>query len=199
MEEAEYSRINDFYLPPRFLRLYDGPDANVEGAWRTMGRRVNKVKHHCLAADGTLQPILRLLPKPAHPSLAFWQGHPEGELLDQMSECLPEVVQEMAACIKKAGPSKSLTNVLAVDSQMLDRGKYILSQFAPVFKSYALLVRSYVEGGAVTDTQPQGGYTAFVHTKLSQVIGAPDIHAGVADVPDVQEWDSTQSTIHMQM
>ena len=34
----EYGKIYDFYLPPAFLRLYDGPSVNVEDMWRILGR-----------------------------------------------------------------------------------------------------------------------------------------------------------------
>merc|ERR1711959_244164 len=77
----------------------------------------------------------------------------------------------------------------------------ILSQFGPLAEFTALLVDGYVTGGtgvtvcrrnfpkqflhyhraghgAVTSPQTQRGYTAFVHTKISRVIGASGIHVG---------------------
>ena len=38
MGDVEYGKIYDFYLPPAFLRLYDGPSVNVEDMWRILGR-----------------------------------------------------------------------------------------------------------------------------------------------------------------
>eukprot|EP00971_Amphidinium_carterae_P042016 825469-Amphidinium_carterae.1 len=84
---------------------------------------------------------------------------------------------------------------------MIARGKYCLSQFGPLAENCAFLVDGYVAGGtavtvarrnfpkqflhyhraghgAVTSPQTQRGYTAFVHTKLSRVIGASGIHVG---------------------
>merc|ERR1712232_599924 len=85
--------------------------------------------------------------------------------------------------------------------EMVARGKYVLSQFGPLAVLTALLVDGYVAGGtgvtvcrrnfpkqflhyhraghgAVTSPQTQRGYTAFVHTKISRVIGASGIHVG---------------------
>ena len=84
---------------------------------------------------------------------------------------------------------------------MIARGKYILSQFGPLSENCAFLVDGYVAGGtavtccrrnfpkqflhyhraghgSVTSPQTQRGYTAFVHTKISRVIGASGIHVG---------------------
>ena len=38
MGDVKYGKIYDFYLPPAFLRLYDGPSVNVEDMWRILGR-----------------------------------------------------------------------------------------------------------------------------------------------------------------
>merc|ERR1712211_95851 len=85
--------------------------------------------------------------------------------------------------------------------EMIARGKYVLSQFGPLAENCAFLVDGYVAGGtavtvarrnfpkqflhyhravhgAVTSPQTQRGYTAFVHTKISRVIGASGIHVG---------------------
>jgi len=84
---------------------------------------------------------------------------------------------------------------------MIARGKYVLSQFGPLGENTAFLVDGYVSGGtaitvarrhfpkqflhyhraghgAVTSPQTQRGYTAFVHTKISRIIGASGIHVG---------------------
>merc|ERR1719242_1130453 len=84
---------------------------------------------------------------------------------------------------------------------MIARGKYCLSQFGPLAENCAFLVDGYVAGGtavtvarrnfpkqflhyhraghgSVTSPQTQRGYTAFVHTKISRVIGASGIHVG---------------------
>eukprot|EP00413_Alexandrium_margalefii_P050024 CAMPEP_0204610778 /NCGR_PEP_ID=MMETSP0661-20131031/61682_1 /ASSEMBLY_ACC=CAM_ASM_000606 /TAXON_ID=109239 /ORGANISM="Alexandrium margalefi, Strain AMGDE01CS-322" /LENGTH=647 /DNA_ID=CAMNT_0051622603 /DNA_START=89 /DNA_END=2032 /DNA_ORIENTATION=+ len=129
---------------------------------------------------------------------------PQGnQVFCQMNECIPEVVTAMRACIKETGVAKLFSaNITADDpAEMVARGKYVLSQFGPMAENCAFLVDGYVAGGtavtvarrnfpkqflhyhraghgAVTSPQTQRGYTAFVHTKLSRVIGASGIHVG---------------------
>merc|ERR1712066_10329 len=93
-------------------------------------------------------------------------------------------------------------NITADDpNEMIARGKYVLSQFGPLGELTALLVDGYVAGGtaitvcrrnfpqqflhyhraghgSVTSPQTQRGYTAFVHTKISRIIGSSGIHVG---------------------
>merc|ERR1712117_731411 len=84
-------------------------------------------------------------------------------------------VKAMRACIKETGESKLFSaNITADDpAEMIARGKYVLSQFGPLGENTAFLV-----DGAVTSPQTQRGYTAFVHTKISRIIGASGIHVG---------------------
>merc|ERR1719437_221731 len=129
---------------------------------------------------------------------------PQGnQVFCQMNECIPEVVKAMRAAIKETGMSKLFSaNITADDpAEMIARGKYVLSQFGPLGENTAFLVDGYVAGGtaitvarrnfprqflhyhraghgAVTSPQTQRGYTAFVHTKISRVIGASGIHVG---------------------
>merc|ERR1711972_105989 len=129
---------------------------------------------------------------------------PQGnQVFCQMNECIPEVVKAMRACIKETGESKLFSaNITADDpAEMIARAKYAMSQFGPLAENCAFLVDGYVAGGtavtvarrnfprqflhyhraghgSVTSPQTQRGYTAFVHTKISRVIGASGIHVG---------------------
>merc|ERR1712056_100160 len=129
---------------------------------------------------------------------------PQGnQVFCQMNECIPEVVKAMRACIKETGEAKLFSaNITADDPvEMIARGKYVMSQFGPLAENCAFLVDGYVAGGtavtvarrnfpkqflhyhraghgSVTSPQTQRGYTAFVHTKISRVIGASGIHTG---------------------
>jgi ribulose-bisphosphate carboxylase large chain len=129
---------------------------------------------------------------------------PQGnQVFCQMFDCIPEVVTAMQACMKETGASKLFSaNITADDpAEMIARGKYVLSQFGPLGENCAFLVDGYVAGGtaitvarrnfpkqflhyhraghgAITSPQTQRGYTAFVHTKISRVIGASGIHVG---------------------
>ena len=35
--DVEYGKIREVYLPPAFLRLYDGPSINLEDMWQILG------------------------------------------------------------------------------------------------------------------------------------------------------------------
>ena len=209
MGDVEYGKIYDFYLPPAFLRLYDGPAVNVEDMWRILGRGTT---NGGLVVGTIIKPKLGLQPKPfGEACYSFWQGgdfikndEPQGnQVFCQMNECIPEVVKAMRAAIKETGSSKLFSaNITADDpEEMIARGKYIMSQFGPLSENCAFLVDGYVAGGtavtccrrnfpkqflhyhraghgSVTSPQTQRGYTAFVHTKISRVIGASGIHVG---------------------
>merc|ERR1712151_1402118 len=128
---------------------------------------------------------------------------PGNQTFCQMNECIPQVVKAMQMAMAETGAGKLFSaNITADDpNEMIARGKYVLGQFGPIAENIAFLVDGYVAGGtavtvarrnfpkqflhyhraghgAVTSPQTQRGYTAFVHTKLSRVIGASGIHTG---------------------
>ena len=72
MGDVEYGKIYDFYLPPSFLRLYDGPAVNVEDMWRILGKGTS---NGGLVVGTIIKPKLGLQPKPfGEACYAFWQG-----------------------------------------------------------------------------------------------------------------------------
>ena len=72
MGDVEYGKIYDFYLPPAFLRLYDGPAVNVEDMWRILGKGTS---NGGLVVGTIIKPKLGLQPKPfGEACYAFWQG-----------------------------------------------------------------------------------------------------------------------------
>jgi len=128
----------------------------------------------------------------------FWQGGdfimhdaPRGkQVFCQMDECSPAVVEAMRDCIRETGVAQpSSANITAADNaERVARGKYVLSQFGPLSLSCVLLVDGYVAGGTAVTVARRSpptqmvhhhrGYTAFVHTTLSSVIGASGICVG---------------------
>merc|ERR1712178_580024 len=209
MGDVEYGKIYDIYFPPSYLRLFDGPAVNIVDMWRLFGRSMT---NGGLVVGTIIKPKLGLQPKPfGEACYAFWQGgdftkndEPQGnQVFCQMSDCIPEVVSALRACIQETGQQKIFSaNITADDpNEMIARGKYCLGQFGQYAENCALLVDGYVAGGtavtvcrrnfprqflhyhraghgAVTSPQTQRGYTAFVHTKISRVIGASGIHVG---------------------
>merc|ERR1712159_887094 len=225
MGDVEYGKIYDMYFPPQYLRLFDGPSCNIVDMWRNLGRDLT---NGGLVVGTIIKPKLGLQPKPfGEACYAFWQGgdfikndEPQGnQIFCQMSECIPEVVKAMRACIKETGQSKLFSaNVTADDpNEMIASGKYVLGQFGPMAENCALLVDGYVAGGtgitccrrnfpdqflhyhraghgAVTSPQTQRGYTAFVHTKMSRIQGASGIHVGTMSFGKM-EGDSSDKNI----
>merc|ERR1712013_75289 len=209
MGDVEYGKIYDIYFPPPYLRLFDGPAVNIKDMWRLFGRSMT---NGGLVVGTIIKPKLGLQPTPfGEACYAFWQGgdfikndEPQGnQTFCQMSDCIPEVVAALTACIQETGEQKIFSaNITADDpNEMIARGKYCLGQFGQYAENCALLVDGYVAGGtaitvcrrnfprqflhyhraghgAVTSPQTQRGYTAFVHTKISRVIGASGIHVG---------------------
>ena len=40
MGDVEYAKMHDFWFPPEYLRLYDGPSTDISSMWRVLGRPV---------------------------------------------------------------------------------------------------------------------------------------------------------------
>ena len=38
MGDVEYAKMHDFYFPPEYLRLFDGPSTTIADLWRVLGR-----------------------------------------------------------------------------------------------------------------------------------------------------------------
>ena len=88
--------VVDFYLPPSFLKLLDGPSCNISNVWCTLRRSTPYVG------------LVDLQPRPFSEAFyAFWQGgvclqsdraqgHP---VFCQSQEFIPAVAQAMQACI----------------------------------------------------------------------------------------------------
>jgi hypothetical protein len=41
MGDVEYAKMYDFWMPPEYLRLYDGPSTDISDMWRVLGRPVS--------------------------------------------------------------------------------------------------------------------------------------------------------------
>ena len=81
---------------------------------------------------------------------------------------------------------------------MVARGKYVMSQFNPLAKNCKFLVNGYVVGhGAGASPQTQRRYTAFVHTKISRVIGARGIHNGTMSFGNMEDASSDKNISYM--
>jgi ribulose-bisphosphate carboxylase large chain len=207
MGDVEYGKIYNSYLPPAFPRLYDGPVVNVVDIWRILSKGTQNgglEANTIIKPKRGLQPK----PFGGACCVSWQCGDfskndepQDNQVFCQRNECFPEVVKAMRVTIKETGNGKLLSANITAEVPNDARGKYCLSQPGPLLENCAFLVDGYEAGctavtsvtrnfpkqflhyhlaghGSETSTQTQRGYTAFVYTMSSRVIGASGIHTG---------------------
>jgi len=171
MGDVEYAKIHDFYVPPAYLRLFDGPSTTIRDLWRVLGR-----PH----VDGgfivgtIIKPKLGLRPQPfADACYDFWLGgdfikndEPQGnQLFAPLKETIPLVADAMKRAQDKTGEAKLFSaNITADDHyEMLARGEFILETFAENADHVAFLVDGYVTGPAAITTARRNFPNQYLH------------------------------------
>jgi ribulose-bisphosphate carboxylase large chain len=171
MGDVEYAKMHDFYVPPDFLRLFDGPATTIADMWRVLGRPV---------VDGgfivgtIIKPKLGLRPKPfADAAYEFWLGgdfikndEPQGnQVFAPLKETIPLVADAMRRAQDKSGEAKLFSaNITADDHyEMLARGEFILETFAENADHVAFLVDGYVTGPAAITTARRRFPKQYLH------------------------------------
>jgi ribulose-bisphosphate carboxylase large chain len=154
MGDVEYAKMHDFYVPPAYLRLFDGPAMNIADMWRVLGRDITDGG---MVVGTIIKPKLGLRPQPfADACYEFWLGgdfikndEPQG---NQVFAPLKETIRLVADAMKRAqdetGEAKLFSaNITADDpAEMIARGEYILETFGPDADHVAFLVDGYVAG-----------------------------------------------------
>lgn len=171
MGDVEYGKMHDFYVPPNFLRQFDGPTATIRDLWRVLGRPV---------VDGgfivgtIIKPKLGLRPAPfAAACYDFWLGgdfikndEPQGnQVFAPFRETVREVRDAMVRAQEKTGQAKLFSfNITADDHyEMLARGEFILETFGPDADHVAFLVDGYVAGPAAITTARRNFPRQYLH------------------------------------
>jgi len=171
MGDVEYAKMYDFFVPPDFLRLFDGPATTIADMWRVLGRPV---------VDGgfivgtIIKPKLGLRPKPfADAAYEFWLGgdfikndEPQGnQVFAPLKETIPLVADAMRRAQDKTGEAKLFSaNITADDHyEMLARGEFILETFAENADHVAFLVDGYVTGPAAITTARRRFPSQYLH------------------------------------
>ncbi len=159
MGDVEYAKLLDFYVPPNFLRLFDGPSMNIQDMWRVLGRDLD---NGGMVVGTIIKPKLGLRSEPfAEACYQFWLGgdfikndEPQGnQVYAPMREITPLVVDAMKRAMDDTGQAKIFSaNITADDPfEMIARGEYILETFGEHAENVAFLVDGYVGGcGMVT-------------------------------------------------
>ena len=171
MGDVEHAKIHDFYMPPRFLRLFDGPSTTISDLWRVLERPV---------VDGgfivgtIIKPKLGLRPEPfASACYDFWLGgdfikndEPQGnQLFAPLKETIPLVADAMKRAQDETGEAKLFSaNITADDHyEMLARGEFILETFGENADHVAFLVDGYVTGPAAITTARRSFPKQYLH------------------------------------
>jgi ribulose-bisphosphate carboxylase large chain len=171
MGDVEYAKMHDFFVPPNYLRLFDGPATTISDMWRVLGRPV---------VDGgfivgtIVKPKLGLRPKPfADAAYQFWLGgdfikndEPQGnQLFAPMKETIPLVADAMRRAQDETGEAKLFSaNITADDPfEMIARGEYVLETFAENADHVAFLVDGYVTGPAAITTARRRFPNQYLH------------------------------------
>ena len=171
MCDFEYAKMHDFYVPPDYLKLFDGPATTIADMWRVLGRPI---------VDGgfivgtIIKPKLGLRPRPfADAAYEFWLGgdfikndEPQGnQVFAPLKETIPLVADAMRRVQDKTGEAKLFSaNITADDHyEMLARGEFILETFAENADHVAFLVDGYVTGPAAITTARRRFPNQYLH------------------------------------
>jgi len=171
MGDVEHAKIHDFYVPPNFLKLFDGPSTTISDLWRVLRRPI---------VDGgfivgtIIKPKLGLRPKPfAEACYDFWLGgdfikndEPQGnQLFAPLKETIPLVADSMKRAQDDTGEAKLFSaNITADDHyEMLARGEFILETFGENADHVAFLVDGYVTGPAAITTARRNFPKQYLH------------------------------------
>ena len=171
MGDVEYGKMFDFYVPPSFLRQFDGPVKNIVDMWRILGR---PLENGGMIVGTIIKPKLGLRPKPfAEACYNFWLGgdfikndEPQGnQIWGPIKEVVPLVKDSMERAQDDTGMAKLFSfNITADDHyEMLHRGEYILETFAEFSENIAFLVDGYVGGPGMVTTARRNFPDQFLH------------------------------------
>ncbi len=171
MADVEYAKMHDFFFPPAYLRLYDGPSKNIEDMWRVLGRPLT---NGGMVVGAIIKPKLGLRSEQfADACRQFWLGgdfvkndEPQG---NQVFAPLKETIQAVASVMKQVqdetGEAKLFSaNITADDpAEIVARGEYILEAFGEDADHVAFLVDGYVAGPTAITTARRNFPNQFLH------------------------------------
>ncbi len=197
MGDIEYAKMLDFYVPPAYLRLFDGPAMNIRDMWRVLGRDMD---NGGMVAGTIIKPKLGLRPRPfADACYMFWLGgdfikndEPQGnQVFAPIKEVMPLIADAMKRAQDDTGEAKLFSaNITADDPfEMIRRGEYILETFGEYADHVAFLVDGYVGGPATVTTCRRQFPGQFLHYH----------RAGHGAVTSPQAQRGYNALVHMKM
>jgi ribulose-bisphosphate carboxylase large chain len=171
MGDIEYARMIDFFVPPAYLRLFDGPSMNISDLWRILERP--EVDGGTIIGT-IIKPKLGLKPQPfANACYQFWLGgdfvkndEPQGnQTFAPLKETIAAVADAMQRAQDETGQAKIFSaNITADDpAEMIARGETILEIFGPNAPHVAFLVDGFVAGATAVTTARRNFPGQFLH------------------------------------
>ena len=188
MGDVAYAKMHDFWVPPAYLRLFDGPATTISDLWRVHDR---PVLDGGFIVGTIIKPKLGLRPQPfADACYEFWLGgdfikndEPQGnQVFAPIKQTLPLVYDAMKRAQDKTGEAKLFSmNITADDHfEMCARADFGLETFGPDADKLAFLVDGFVGGpGMVTTARRQypGQYMHY-HRAGHGMITSPSARRG---------------------
>ena len=171
MSDVEYGKMVDFYVPPAYLKLFDGPATTIKDLWRVLGRTS---MNGGFIVGTIVKPKLGLRPQPfADAAYQFWLGgdfvkndEPQGnQPFAPLKETIQRVAEAMQRAQDKTGQAKLFSaNITADDhDEMIARGEFILATFGNNASHVAFLVDGYTAGPAAVTTARKYFPSQFLH------------------------------------
>jgi ribulose-bisphosphate carboxylase large chain len=171
MGDVEYAKMYDFWMPPDFLRLFDGPSTDISDLWRVLGR---PVKDGGFIVGTIIKPKLGLRPQPfAKAAYEFWLGgdfikndEPQGnQVFARLKETIIAVADAMRRAQDDTGQPKLFSANITADDyrEMIARGDFILETFAENADHVAFLVDGYVAGPTAITTARRQFPNQYLH------------------------------------
>jgi ribulose-bisphosphate carboxylase large chain len=171
MGDVAYGKLYDFYFPPEYLSLYDGPATTISNLWQVLGR---PAENGGLIVGTIIKPKLGLQPQPfADAAYNFWLGgdfikndEPQGnQPFAPYKETMCLVADSMRRAQQETGEAKLFSaNITADDhDEMIARGEYVLETFAENATHVAFLVDGYVAGPVAVTTARKHFPNQFLH------------------------------------
>ena len=171
MGDVKCAQMQDFWIPPRAIQLFDGPAKDISDLWRILGRPVENGGY----ISGTIiKPKLGLRPEPfAEAAYQFWLGgdfikndEPQGnQTFAPLKKVIPLVADAMKRAQDETGQAKLFSaNITADDHyEMLARADYILETFGADADKVAFLVDGYVGGPGMITTARRNYPNQYLH------------------------------------
>ncbi|HJW76057.1 MAG TPA: ribulose-bisphosphate carboxylase [Thermoleophilia bacterium] len=171
MGDVEYAKMHDFYVPPDYLRLFDGPAKNIVDFWRILRRQLTDGG---MVVGTIIKPKLGLRPQLfADACYSFWlsgdfvkNDEPQGnQPFAPYRETMRLVADAMRRAQDETGKAKLFSaNITADDPfEMIARGELVLETFAENADHVAFLVDGYVGGPAAVTTARRRFANQFLH------------------------------------